>query len=237
MDRPSPRRASFTALLVILAGALLVAPLLPVGGAGRFAAKLIVVFAMASAVWGVRPGRVLLLPTVVVAVLTAAASAAQLGFPARGWIVVDRAASLLFVVLVVCCITRNVWREREVGPDTIVGGVAVYLLLAVAWSSAYQLLEFLVPGSLEVVSGSGGHWGPWEEAPGQYPRLILFSFVTLTTLGYGDVVPASPLAGILASLEAVAGPLYLTILIARLVGLHSATARGESPGRGIPEDS
>jgi hypothetical protein len=237
MDRPSPPRASFTVLLVILAAVLMLTPLLPVGGAGRFAAKLVVVFAMASAVWRLWAGRGLLILTVAAAVLIAAASAARLGLPARGWIVVDRAASLLFIVLVVCCITRNVWRARKVSADTIVGGIAVYLLLAVAWSNAYQLLEFLVPGSLEVVSGSGGHWGPWEQAPGEYPRLIFFSFVTLTTLGYGDVVPASPLAGALTSLEAVVGPLYLTILIARLVGLHIASASGGNSPQQESEDT
>lgn len=237
MKGASLPKAGFTALLVLLAAALTLVPLLTVGGAGRFAVKLVVVLAMASAVWRLRPGRGLLILTVAAAVLAEAASAVRLGLPTRGWIVVDHAAGLLFVALVASCITRNVWRETAVTADTIVGGIAVYLLLAVAWSGAYQLLEFLVPGSLEVVSGSGGHWGPWESAPGVYPRLSFFSFVTLTTLGYGDIVPASSLAGVLTSLEAVAGPLYLAILIARLVGLHIATAREGGPGRGAPEDS
>ncbi len=237
MNRSSPRRVSFTVLLVLMAAVLMVVPWLVVGRVGRFALELIVVFAMASAVWNLQPRRGLLTLVIVAAFVREAASAAQVWFPAREWVVVDHGAGLLFMALVASVITWNVWRETEVSLDTIVGGVAVYLLLAAAWSSAYQLLEFLVPGSLEVVSGSSGHWGPWEAAPGVYPRLLFFSFVTITTLGYGDIVPASGPAAALASLEAVVGPLYLTILIARLVGLHIGTAREESPGREAPEDS
>jgi len=224
-------RASFTALLVLLAAALTLIPLLKVGRVARIGVEVVVVFAMASAVWTLRPRRALLVLVLAAAVLGVAASTAQIWLPTRGWIIVDLSAGLVFVALVATCITGNVWRRTEVQVDTIVGGIAVYVLLALAWSVAYQLLEFLVPGSFEVVSGSGGHWGPWEPAPGEYPRLLFFSVVTITTLGYGDIVPASGPAAALASLEAVVGPLYLTILIARLVGLHIAGARGGDPPR------
>jgi hypothetical protein len=165
--------------------------------------------------------------------LAVGGSGGRLLSPGPGWIVVDHVGGIGFVLLVAISITRNVWRERVVSADTIVGGIAVYILLGAAWSAAYQLLEFLVPGSLVVVSGAAGHWGPWEVAPGQFPRLFFFSFVTLTTLGYGDIVPASMPAGVLTSAEAVVGPLYLAVLIARLVGLHIAGARGgaEPSGR------
>jgi hypothetical protein len=117
-----------------------------------------------------------------------------------------------------------------VTPDTIVGGLAVYLLIGLTWSIAYQLLEFSAPGSLVVASGDPNLWGAWERAPGKYPRLLFFSFVTLTTLGYGDIVPASPAAAALSAAEAVIGPVYLTVLIARLVGLEIAQTRS-SRGR------
>jgi len=235
MNRPAPARASFTVLLILLSIALMLAPMWPLGTAVRFWLELLVMLAMVSAVWKLRPGRVLFVLVVAAAAVTEAGSAARVWSPARSWIVIDHAGTIVFLLLVVWCITWGVWREREVSADTIVGGVAVYLLLGVAWSAAYQLLEFLSPGSLEVVSGFGGHWGAWEAAPGQFPRLFFFSFVTLTTLGYGDIVPASAPAAALTSAEAVVGPLYLTILIARLVGLHVAGARaGDRGGGGNP---
>jgi len=226
MKRPWFPKASFTALLALLAVGLVMVPLLSVGRGSRLAVELVLAIAMASAVWKLAESRGLLVLCVAFALLGVAASAAQSWIPAPAWTAVHRGAGLVFVLLVAVCITANVWRETEVSVDTIVGGIAVYLLLALAWAIAYQLLEFLVPGSFEVVSGSGGQWGPWETAPGEYPRLLFFSFVTLTTLGYGDMVPASAPAAALTSFEAVAGPLYLTILIARLVGLHVAGAGG-----------
>jgi hypothetical protein len=65
---------------------------------------------------------------------------------------------------------------------------------------------------------------------GQPVGVLYFSFVTLTTLGYGDVVPTSPVTRTLASLEAITGQLYLTVLVARLVGLHIAESLGQRGG-------
>ncbi len=59
---------------------------------------------------------------------------------------------------------------------------------------------------------------------GRVMQMRYFSFETLTTLGYGDIVPRSPAARMLATIEAVMGQIYLTVLIARLVGLHIAHA-------------
>jgi hypothetical protein len=230
MGRSESTRTPFTILLVILAVGLIVIPLLPVAGFIRFILEFAVVLAMAVAVWRIRPGGVLLILSLAAAVVTGAEMVLSFVTPGARWVVLDHTALIVFVALVVVAITRNVWREREVTADTIVGGIAVYVLLGVAWAAAYQMLEASVPGSFEVVSGSGGHWGPWESAPGQYPRLFFFSFVTLTTLGYGDIVPASIPAAGLSSVQAVVGPLYLAVLISRLVSIHVASARRDQPG-------
>jgi hypothetical protein len=230
MDRPESTRTPFTILLVILAVVLMVAPLLSVTGLARLILELVVVVAIATAVWRVRPGRLLSILSLSAAVAAGTTMVFSFFSPGPRWVALDYSAVIVFVALVVVAITRNVWREREVSADTIVGGIAVYVLLGVAWSAAYQMLEAAVPGSFEVVSGSGAHWGPWETAPGQYPRLFFFSFVTLTTLGYGDLVPASIPAAALSTIEAVVGPLYLTVLIARLVSLHVASAKLDRSG-------
>jgi len=155
---------------------------------------------------------------------------AQIFGAGSDWVVVAHASIIAFVLLVGGNIVVAVWRTSEVTLDTIVGGVAVYLLLAVAWSSAYQLLEFVAPGSFVALAGEVGHWGPWQTSPGTYPRLFFFSFVTLTTLGYGDIIPASVPAAGLAVSEAVTGPLYLAVMIARLVGLHTSSRNTQTGG-------
>jgi hypothetical protein len=106
------------------------------------------------------------------------------------------------------------------GPVTVyrvIGGIAGYLLIGFAWPLAYQLLEEKVPGAIHFEPGlpaaltqQAGHW-------------IYFSFVTLTTVGYGDVQPVHPVARTLAVSEALVGQLYIAILIATLVGMALQT--------------
>ena len=99
-------------------------------------------------------------------------------------------------------------RSQRVTSDTVVGGICVYLLVGVAFSQAFA-------GVGNVVETAFRSEEPLVEADYLY-----FSFVTLTTLGYGDIVPVDRLVRTLAVLEALLGPLYLAILIARLVGLR-----------------
>jgi hypothetical protein len=135
----------------------------------------------------------------------------------EAWVEGTNLASLLLLLVVV------LGRTLRAGPVTrhrIQGGVAAYLLLGVIWAHAYSLLAALRPDAFA---------GPASPADG--PRAYLyFSFVTLTTVGYGDVLPVHPAARSLAMLEAVVGPLYLAILLARLVSLAIATPAGD---RGI----
>ena len=106
-------------------------------------------------------------------------------------------------------------RGTRVSADTICGALAVYLLLGVIWTFAYTLLESLQPGSF---SGLVAPTGP--SATTDYQRFLGYSFVTLTTLGYGNVVPANGQADALAISEAILGQVYLTVLVARLVALN-----------------
>ena len=91
-------------------------------------------------------------------------------------------------------------------------------MLGIAFAGLYQLVEFVAPGSFSVANAESGRWGPWETEVGVYPRLFFFSFVTLTTLGYGDMTPASPIARSFALLESITGVLYVAVMVASLVG-------------------
>ena len=102
--------------------------------------------------------------------------------------------------------------SERVDHDIISGAIGVYLLMGIAWSVVFVLIEGLVPGSFSL----GG-----TEQGTIWSQLLYFSFATITTLGYGDVAPLSPMARIWAILEAVCGTLYLAVLISRLVGLYA----------------
>ena len=117
--------------------------------------------------------------------------------------------TVLFLLLVAALILSHVLKAERVSREKIFGALSVYLLLGVVWGLLYMMEDFLVPGSFRY--GQGVRTGA---------EMVYYSFVTLTTLGYGDIVPVSPSARALATLEALTGQLYLTVLVARLVGLH-----------------
>jgi Ion channel len=99
--------------------------------------------------------------------------------------------------------------------DRIFVSVSLYLLLAMLWFSLYNMLEAIHPGSFAPGSGSQA----------QLPRgaLLYLSLATLTTLGYGDIVPITPISRMVAALEAVTGVLYIAITVARLVAAYHST--------------
>ena len=131
-------------------------------------------------------------------------------FLERPWLeFVADVLSVLFLLLVAILILSHVLKDEKVSQEKIFAALSVYLLLGVIWSLLFFVVDFLVPGSFRY--GQGALTGA---------ERVYYSFVTLTTLGYGDIVPVSPSARGLATLEALTGQLYLTVLVARLVGLH-----------------
>ena len=99
----------------------------------------------------------------------------------------------------------------RVTADNLCGAIAVYLLIAVIWALTYGVIEGLAPGSFKFTM---------EQSESAWSRMIYFSLVTLTTLGYGDITPVSPIAKIWSALQAVTGTLYMAVLIARLVSQY-----------------
>ena len=98
-----------------------------------------------------------------------------------------------------------------VDSNRLLGAISIYLLLGLIWTVVYLgILEF----DPEAFHGSGG--GPWLES---FPEFVYFSFVSLTTLGYGDISPATPIARFVVYLEAILGQFYLAIMVASLVGI------------------
>ncbi|MEM7226039.1 MAG: potassium channel family protein [Pseudomonadota bacterium] len=120
------------------------------------------------------------------------------------------AACTLYMAIILLV---SVAKAEKVDHDVIGGAIAVYLLMGIAWTVIFVLIEGLYPGSFSLAESARG--SIWDQ-------LLYFSFATLTTLGYGDVAPLTPIARIWAVLEAVCGTLFLAVLISRLVGLYKA---------------
>jgi hypothetical protein len=124
----------------------------------------------------------------------------------------------LYTTLVILVFVLN---AKKVTSDILYGAVCVYLMFGMTWMLGYRIIEHFQPGSF-VVGGEPLSGGGFEVVD-----LIYYSFVTLTTLGYGDILPVSGPARSLAVLEATCGVLYLAILIARLVSLYASSGDEE----------
>jgi hypothetical protein len=130
------------------------------------------------------------------------------------------ATTLLFLAVAQLALLRDILSARRVSGDIILGSVCGYLLLGLTWAVALQLLEVVGWSAAGVGWVAGERLTAFTGHAAGLSDLLYLSFVTLSTLGYGDIVPLTPGARLLAVLEAVSGQLYIAILIARLVALH-----------------
>jgi hypothetical protein len=105
--------------------------------------------------------------------------------------------------------------------NTVCASLCVYLLLGLVWAMAYSVVDVLDPNAFAWTVAGTRPRSLFRVGSGN-SAVLYFSFVTLTTLGYGDIVPTSPISRMLAGIEAITGQLYLAVLVARLVGLHIA---------------
>jgi Ion channel len=124
-------------------------------------------------------------------------------------------ASLIFMVLLTLFVLHNVFMDdKPVTGHRIRGAIAAYLLFGITWSILYGLLDQMLPQAFSI-SVNGGAYDPERKE-----SLIFFSFVTLTTVGYGDITPTHDISRMFAVMEALVGQLYPATLLARLVSLE-----------------
>ncbi len=131
-------------------------------------------------------------------------------------------ALFIFLLLVAFNTLRQVGFSDNISLNRIVGAICIYLLLGVIWSIAYTVLEFLQPGSFKGMTEM--------VSPLRNPDWIYFSFVTITTLGYGDITPVTQTAKTLSFAEAIVGQFYIAVLVAGLVSAYISTKKDGSDG-------
>ena len=131
-----------------------------------------------------------------------------LGFFSRSHIAIH-GVLVIFFVLVAGTMLSHVLKDEVVTGEKVSAAICVYLLIGLIWALLFSLAHYFEPGSFRIESADLSHF-------------IYYSFITLSTLGYGDITPLSASARALSYVEAITGQLYLTVLVARLVGLHIA---------------
>ena len=128
-------------------------------------------------------------------------------------------ALLAFLFLATGTAMKQIAVGNNISANRIVGAICVYLMLGVIWALSYGLLEVIIPGSFGGLT-EGTATVSWS------PDWVYFSFVTMTTLGYGDVLPLTFFSRTLAYFEAIVGQFYLAVLVAALVGAYLTEKQG-----------
>jgi voltage-gated potassium channel len=129
-----------------------------------------------------------------------------------GLVIAHYALLLIFFVAATWVTLKQVLFPGDVTGNTIVGAICVYLLLGMIWALLYALLEALMPGSFRGLTDTGTNQ--------VFMDLLYFSFVSLTTMGFGDITPTLPFARYLTFMEGIVGQLYLAIMVSSLVGVR-----------------
>lgn len=196
-------------LLILI---FIVFPLREAGIPGRIFFDLTIVTLMILGTFAVHQSRAITILTIVVVL---AAIVALIAGRVRPGLLIHELGSLLSTVallIYIRIVLLIMFRTGRVTWSRIQGGVCAYLLIGLAWGSAYELLEELSPGSFHFVSTP-------ESLDQLTAKLTYFSFSTLTTLGFGDVTPVHPFARSLTIAEAITGQLFPAILIGALVAM------------------
>jgi hypothetical protein len=215
---------SLTALLVMLVITLFVVT--PLASSAIIGSEIMLCFVAVLTITGVAAvsGR----PAVVIVVMLLAVSGIVLDWLAHfeqrtSLRVLDDLLRLAFVLTLAVVVTIQVFRPGSVTHHRVQGAICVYLLAGMSWAYAYEILLALDPAALHIPEN-------FSTASVRTGLMRYFSFVTLTTLGYGDILPVSPVARSLASSEALFGQLYPAVMIARLISFEILDRRRPNPG-------
>jgi hypothetical protein len=198
----------FVSLLVLV----VLAPFLrglPIGEIILYAVSAIVGL---STLYGLKLRKRALVTTAVLAIIYLALGAVSLAKPSTALNAASALGSLGFFGAVIALLLRYIVRARRVTADILFGSVSVYLLIGLLYGMLYIFIDILNPAAFTASNAAAG--GPTGA------DLSYYSFVTLTTLGYGDITPVSGYARTFAFLEAITGTLYVAILVSRLVSLY-----------------
>ena len=139
----------------------------------------------------------------------------ELFYKAPLFTMVSGGIRLGMVAVFAAVLLGRVLAEGPVTTARLKGAIAVYLLIGVIWEEAYRVVSIAAPGALSVSAHD-------PQSVKYTAELLYFSFSTLTTAGYGDIVPMNPIARSLANAEAIMGQMYVVLLIGRLLSQHLA---------------
>jgi hypothetical protein len=220
----------FSVLLLALAVMLIVLPVLrslfPVHETGLLG-KLTAVFflfILLSALFAVSRTRATIVISTGLLLCTVAADVLYNTFHSEPAAIAGDGLAVLFLGWCTVLIVSRIFKKETVSFDTIAASLCAYLLMALAWGVLYTLIERVHPGSFIYASK------PDADLTSHHTLTVYFSFVVLSTLGLGDILPVANGVRMLVASEAIMGQIYLAVLVARLVGMHITHQQSDDTG-------
>jgi hypothetical protein len=199
-------RGPYGLLVMTLLSAFVITPLVVRGSLDPLIVDAFFVFFMFAGVVTVRPGPLVRYLILVLAVLPVLMRILSGIVPHSTIIIGDSLIELTAVGIFALLATKQFLMSGRIPAHRIGGAIVVYLLIGILWSRLYYIADMTIPGAFRTSEGAA-----------TLTSYVYFSFVTLATIGYGDISPVHPLVRNLAVLEAVTGQMYIAVLIARLV--------------------
>lgn len=198
-------------LLVLLVGVVFVAPALvdPDGPWWRYVTDVFIMLILVSGVIAVAEHRRLAHLLIGLTIGVVVLHSGTWVFPGANVAILRDLSTLCALIVLAFAVGINVFARGHALGDRVYGAIVLYLLIGLMCAFGYAMLDLLVPSAFAGGSGHSRVLSEW----------VYFSFVTLTTVGYGDITPVARAARSLAMLEALAGQLYPAIIIARIVSL------------------
>lgn len=221
MRRLGVDRFSTVQLLVALVALFTCAPFVEQIRGGHFIVSILFSLVLVAAVFAVAKRKVLFL-AIILAIPAIAGRWLHHFRPDLVPTPVFLVSALILILFALGHLLRFILRASVVTFEVLCASISVYLMLGLAWTIAYWLVDQLTPGGAFSFNTNRGAQS-MNGVTGFY-----FSFITLSTVGYGDITPVSRFARWLAAMEATTGLLYVAVLIARLVSLYSNTKSNDS---------
>ncbi len=181
------------------------------------------VFSLVIAIWSLVKERLWLMAGIALAGIAAITAALQIFFVSEWLVEINLVAVFVFYMMSTAIAFMALIRSSTIDMNKIVGSVCVYLLAGINWGFLYYFAERLQGGSFDGFTST--------DTGGDLFALIYYSYVTLSTLGYGDITPIRPIVQVLAVIEALFGQFYIAILVAILVGTHISNHKGDRRDR------
>ncbi|MDX2505395.1 MAG: ion channel [Gammaproteobacteria bacterium] len=214
MKKNVSERDNFSYLLIslvfLLFSSACVDEFMILSGLGQYFVVALTIISMSIGVWSIRSSRYafntslgLVLGILVITLIVGVLDMAQLEF-------IHILLMLFFFLITLKLASEQALFSGQITSNSIIGSICIFLLLGLIWVMLYLLVAEFIPDAF-----SGVEQTSWKQ---NLPDFIYFSFVTLTTLGFGDLLPLSPLARFLVYMEAVVGVFYMAIVVSSLVG-------------------